>query len=357
MPHADLLIMTPFVSFTLCLLSIWMANKLEIGLDKPSFSPQKFHTKAVPRLGGIAIYFAFLCATLLSQNNTLISLMLCALPAFLGGISEDVSEKVSPIVRLLLTFLAAGLAWLFIDARLHRVGVVWFDDGLAQWWWLSLMFTMFAVGGVAHSVNIIDGYNGLMGGVSLLASAIFLVIAWQYDDVFIMTVCLLLVGAIAGFFLLNFYWGKIFMGDGGAYTIGFILAEIAVLLVARHDNITPWSGFLIMSYPIVETLFSMYRKKIVRKMSPGQPDGLHLHMLIYKRVILPRKRQQHKTRQWAHTMTSLCLYCLAVLPMMATLLTYQSTALTLLALTLFVILYIGLYYRLILPMTSQKSKR
>lgn len=343
------------ISLILCALTIVLARRWAIGLDKPSNSPQKFHTTAIPRLGGIAIYISLFCGAILLGKPLIIGLMLCALPAFLSGIAEDITEKVSPTLRLLFTFLSAGLAWGLVDIQLHRVGVYLFDDGLSQWWWLSLMFTMFAVGGVAHSVNIIDGYNGLMGGVSLLAASTFAIMAWQLGDSFILHLCLLLIVAIFGFFIWNFHWGKIFMGDGGAYTIGFILAEIAVLLVSRHDSITPWSGFLIMSYPIVETLFSMYRKKIVRQMSPGQPDGLHLHMLVYKRFILPYKRRKQKTTRWAHTMTSLCLYIFALLPMIVTLFTYQSSTITLIALGFFVIMYLAIYYRLLPSMINKLS--
>ena len=352
-----LLTATLTISFVICGITIWMAKKYQVGLDVPSLSPQKFHVGSVPRLGGMAIYFSCLCTSLLLEERLFVLLMLCALPAFIGGIGEDISEKVSPTTRLWLTFIAAGIAWLIVDAQLHRVGVYLFDDGLAAWWWLSLIFTMFAVGGVAHSVNIIDGYNGLMSGISILASITFAIIAWQLNDYAMVNICLLLMCAILGFFLWNNPWGKIFMGDGGAYTIGFILAEIAVLLVARHDEVSPWSAFLIMSYPIVETLFSMYRKKVVRKMSPGQPDGLHFHMLIYKRVILPKMRTNNKSKRWAHMMTSLTLYSFGLLPMVMTLFTYQSTALTLFVLAVFVIIYVVLYYRLLLPIVHPRHRK
>jgi UDP-N-acetylmuramyl pentapeptide phosphotransferase/UDP-N-acetylglucosamine-1-phosphate transferase len=349
-----LLLSVTIISLLLCGLILWFTKKIPIGLDIPTHSPQKFHTTAIPRLGGIAIYFSLLWGALISGESLFVFLLCAAFPAFIGGVGEDITEKISPTIRLWLTFISAGIAWFIIDAQLHRVGVYIFDDWLAAWWWLSLLFTMFAVGGVAHSVNIIDGYNGLMGGVSLLAAAFFAIIAWQLGDFFILQLCLLLFFAILGFFLWNYPWGKIFMGDGGSYTIGFILAEIAVLLVARHHQITPWSGFLIMAYPIVETLFSMYRKKILRKMSAGQPDGLHLHMLVYKRIILPKARREKKSKRWAHMMTSIILYGLCLIPMITTLFTYHSSALTLIGLAVFVTIYLGIYYRLLMPMVSKK---
>ncbi|KVD68742.1 hypothetical protein WK15_32420 [Burkholderia ubonensis] len=77
----------------------------------------------------------------------------------------------------------------------------------------------------------------------------------------------------------------IFPGDGGAYFIGFMLAELAILLVMRNREVSAWYPVLLFMYPIFETCFSIYRKKFVRGMSPGNPDGVHRHMLVYKRLM------------------------------------------------------------------------
>src|ERR1700694_4466162 len=101
----------------------------------------------------------------------------------------------------------------------------------------------------------------------------------------IMWGCLVLGGAILGFLMLNFPRGLIFLGDGGAYMIGFLIAEFAVLLVERNSEVSPWFALALLAYPVMETLFSIYRKRVLRGQSPGDPDGLHLHMLIYKRLV------------------------------------------------------------------------
>ena len=95
----------------------------------------------------------------------------------------------------------------------------------------------------------------------------------------------IVLGGLVGIFFLNFPNGKIFLGDGGAYLIGFILALIALLLVKSSNTVSPWFPFLVLIYPVFETLFSMYRKNVIRNIPMSSPDGAHLHMLVYGRVI------------------------------------------------------------------------
>src|SRR5260221_7905829 len=97
-----------------------------------------------------------------------------------------------------------------------------------------------------------------------------------------------MIAALLGFLAWNSPKGKIFLGDGGAYLLGFWLAELSVLLVARHPEVSPWFPMLLLVYPIFETLFSMYRRKFVQGQSPGQPDRMHMHQVIYMRLTRAR---------------------------------------------------------------------
>jgi UDP-N-acetylmuramyl pentapeptide phosphotransferase/UDP-N-acetylglucosamine-1-phosphate transferase len=84
--------------------------------------------------------------------------------------------------------------------------------------------------------------------------------------------------------MLNYPRGLIFAGDGGAYFWGFTLGLIGILLVQRHPQVSPWYPLLLLIYPIWETVFSTYRK-LVRGQSPGMADALHLHQLVYRRLV------------------------------------------------------------------------
>ncbi len=91
--------------------------------------------------------------------------------------------------------------------------------------------------------------------------------------------------SIFGFFIWNWPYGKIFLGDAGAYFIGFMIGMLSVLLVVRNHEVSAWFPLVLVIYPVMETLFSIYRRYIVHKISPGQPDRLHLHSLVYSRIL------------------------------------------------------------------------
>jgi UDP-N-acetylmuramyl pentapeptide phosphotransferase/UDP-N-acetylglucosamine-1-phosphate transferase len=261
--------------------------------DQVASGPQKFHSVPTPRIGGIG-----LVAGLLAGGGVLLALqpqfkfdtadfgylLVASTPAFLGGIAEDVTKKVTILHRLLMTMLAGSLgAWL-LGAILNRLDIPGIDTALL-WLPFAVAFTIFAVGGIANAVNIIDGYNGLAGGFAVIVLAATAWVAAQVGDEFVFAAALILIGALLGFLTWNWPKGKLFLGDGGAYLLGFILAELSVLLVVRNPLVSPWFPVVLLGYPIFETFFSIYRKKFLRGSSPGRPDGLHLHMLVYKRVI------------------------------------------------------------------------
>ena len=93
------------------------------------------------------------------------------------------------------------------------------------------------------------------------------------------------IGAVLGFFVWNFPAGLIFLGDGGAYFIGFVLAELSVLLLAATRGVSPMFPLLLCAYPIFETIFTMYRRSVLRGVATAQPDGIHLHTLIHRRLM------------------------------------------------------------------------
>ncbi len=255
--------------------------------DPAGAGPQKFHVTPTPRIGGLGVMASlFVCGAVLlaMEQSTPVEqfgyLLLASLPAFVGGITEDVTKAVSVAARLMLTMAAAAIGVMLLGAVIPRLDVPGFD-ALLRWSPFAIAFTAFAVGGVANSINIIDGYNGLAAGHAVI---VLLGIAWVsalVGDQFLLISALAMIGALLGFLVWNYPRGKIFLGDGGAYLLGFWLGESSVLIVMRHPEISPWFPMLLLVYPIWETLFSMYRRKIVLGLSPGQPDRFHMHQVIY----------------------------------------------------------------------------
>lgn len=251
--------------------------------------PQKFHDYPVARIGGLGILVGLAVALSGAWRSgaspgTVWTLLACSLPALLVGFLEDVTKRVGVALRLGATMLSAAAAWFALDASIVRLDVA-FLDWLLPFPPFAFAITLVAVAGIANAVNIVDGYNGISGGVTIAVLASLAIVAARVGDVELVVLSVTLAMSVAGFFVWNFPRGRIFLGDGGAYTVGFLIAEIAVLLVARHPQVSPWFPLVLVAYPAWETLFSIYRKKFRRGHSPGQPDGLHFHMLVYKRLV------------------------------------------------------------------------
>jgi UDP-N-acetylmuramyl pentapeptide phosphotransferase/UDP-N-acetylglucosamine-1-phosphate transferase len=147
-----------------------------------------------------------------------------------------------------------------------------------------MAFAVFAIMGLTHAFNIIDGYNGLAGSVAGMIGLALAHISLQVGDRQLAALSLCLVAVTAGFLFWNYPRGLIFAGDGGAYLWGVVIALISILLVQRHPQVSPWFVVLLLIYPVWETLFSVYRK-VMRGDSPGMADALHLHQLVYRRMV------------------------------------------------------------------------
>ncbi len=255
-----------------------------------SFGVQKSHIDPTPRVGGIGIYLGLLLAWFTLPNTTvhgiLGTILLAGIPAFACGLLEDVTKCVGVGPRLFATMASGVLAWLLTGIAVNRLDVEGLD------WFMALtpvavLFTAFAVGGLSNAINIIDGFHGLASGTSIIALLALAVIAGTVGDAQLATACLLVAAAVAGFWLVNYPWGKLFLGDGGAYFVGFALAWLAVLLPMRNPKVSVWAALLVCAYPVIEVLYSVVRRAVKRQ-SPGAPDSGHLHSLIKVKLIRPK---------------------------------------------------------------------
>jgi UDP-N-acetylmuramyl pentapeptide phosphotransferase/UDP-N-acetylglucosamine-1-phosphate transferase len=354
---AKLTVFAALTSFLICAFIIWSERwHARFSHDAVDSGPQKFHSTPVPRIGGVAIACAIgaVIAALdytdilpLKVEQGFALLALAALLAFGGGLAEDLTKKVGVLARLLLTMAAGVLASVLVGATLDRLDVPGLDNLLQYWPLFAIAFTAFAVGGVANAMNIIDGYNGLAGGYSIIALAALAWVASQVGDQVVLLASLTMLGAMAGFLAWNWPSGKIFLGDGGAYLLGFWLAELGVLLVVRNPEVSPWFPFAVMAYPVWETLFSMYRRKIIRQRHVGHPDAMHLHQLIYHRLIRCAVGSKAPTDQHRRN-NAVAPYLIPpiALLMLPALLVWDHTEALLACAGLFGVAYVWLYRRI-----------
>lgn len=318
-------------------------------LDSPEDGIQKFHTAMVPRIGGVGILVGLTAGVIvqgyidMSLSSFGLALVGVLLPGFLSGLAEDLTKRVRPSARLFATSCSAALGGLFLGAWLTRVDIAPIDQ-LLLGTPMGIVFTCFAVSGVAHAFNLIDGFNGLASMVGIFALLGLAYVAYIVGDRPLLIMSLTSVGAIAGFVIWNYPRGLIFLGDGGAYLIGLLIAELAILLVGRNPGVSAWFPFMLVFYPILETLFSIYRRTFLGRRHPGLPDAAHLHQLIYRRVV-----------RWAagtgpldvsvkkNSMTSPYLWLLASMAVVPAVWFWNNTAVLQLTALLFVVLYLSVY--------------
>lgn len=316
-----------------CLLLVltqkWHGN---FSMDSSS-GVQKVHTTPTPRIGGIGIAIGVFAGFAASSNGIaatekrmiLSAILLAGIPAFLFGLLEDLTKKVSVKIRLLATMASGVLGWGITGTSLTHVDIPGIDF-LLSYTIISVIFTAIAVGGVANSINIIDGLNGLTAGTALIILTAFGIIARQVGDIPLAFTCFIIAGSVAGFFFINWPKGKIFLGDGGAYFLGFTLAWIAVLLPERNHSVSPWTSLLICSYPIIEVGFSILRRALREGYSPTEPDFFHLHSLANKRWA--RKIFSNFSKPMQNGLTSPFLWIYAAIPCSLAVFSYQSKLFT-----------------------------
>ena len=280
-------------SFVITLLIIRFKHLHEqFSLDSNLSSPQKFHKSPVPRIGGISIavglFVAIVIKTIdLGFENHGFALLVCAIPTFAIGLAEDLTKKVSVRKRLFFTAISGACVIYLLDLQVTSLDIP-FLDFLFTIPLFGVTFTIFAITGLANAYNIIDGFNGLSSMVGIITLLAIGYLGYTLGDVTIIFLSLVMAGAILGFFIWNYPQGLIFLGDGGAYLIGFWIATLSICLCYQHPEVSPWFALLINGYPIMETLFTVYRRRIHQNKSPGLPDGIHFHSLIFRRILLAK---------------------------------------------------------------------
>jgi UDP-N-acetylmuramyl pentapeptide phosphotransferase/UDP-N-acetylglucosamine-1-phosphate transferase len=349
------ILVAAFVAALLATLWVVRASRIDghRAHDSDLSGPQKFHATPVPRIGGIGIVAGALAGALVmiwrAPHAAALPLLLlaCGIPCFLAGLAEDYTKRISPRRRLFFTAVSAGLAVWALESVITRTTIPGLDWLVAMPAGAALV-TMFVVTGVANSINIIDGFNGLSSMCSVLILAALAYVGFQVGDVTVMWLALAGIGALLGFFVWNYPAGLVFLGDGGAYFVGFYVAEVAILLLHRNPQVSPMFPLLACIYPVFETLFSIYRRRVLRERSPGVPDGIHLHSLIYRRVVRwaagPREAR-HLTRR--NSMTSPYLWMLCMCAVVPAMLFWSNTAVLAAFIGLFSLGYTMLYWRIV----------
>lgn len=274
-----------------------------------SMDPQHIHRGLTPRVGGIPLAVGITLAAVLDllyyggYHPVVWAVLISGLPVLLIGLAEDFAGKVSPAMRYLATLFSAACALIFAGAYVSRLDVVALD-WLLSWAPLMVVFSLFCLAGVSQAFNIIDGKNGLSLGAGVLALASMGYVATGLGDTSLALLCGLGAAAALGMLCLTFPRGLIFLGDGGAYFLGFLVACGSALIVSRHAQVSAWFPLVVAAYPVFETVFTFARRLVIERAGILAPDHLHFHSLLYRNLYWVLRRRYHWPMWWVNATTA-----------------------------------------------------
>ena len=276
-------------SFLIALYAVPSLIKLAIQkrlFDDPELEERKIHKYRTPNLGGIAVMTAFAFTSCLFITGDTLPyanyIFASGLLIFSVGLKDDLAA-LNPYKKFFAQFITAFIVVYFADIRLtsfYGVFGIQQIDPIVSYSFSSLLIVF-----IINSFNLIDGVNGLLGSISLVVSLTFGVLFYMMDEIGLAFLSICMAGSIFGFLRYNFGRARIFMGDAGAYTIGFIISVLAIQLIELNSQSTlvkpvfqavPAIAIALLFIPIFDTLRVIVIRLFLGK-SPFLADRNHLH--------------------------------------------------------------------------------
>ncbi len=276
-------LLAPVLAFFLALLITPAVRKLAFvwgAVDRPS--PRKVHQNVMPRLGGLAIYVAFVVTLLLTMPvGHVFGLITGVSLIVLTGLLDDI-KGLSPWLKLGGQVLAAYSLILF-NIQIGFVTNPFNGHFIVLGWW-GIPITIFWVVAVTNAINLIDGLDGLAGGVSCIAALTIAAVGWTQWKISgvtgqqeIIMIALILAAAIVGFLRHNIYPASIFLGDTGSMLLGFTLAAVSVIgLTKSAAAVSVFIPLVILGIPLFDVVMAVFRRCHLRK-PIFQADREHIH--------------------------------------------------------------------------------
>ena len=273
-----------FISVLVSFLVVKTSHKIFFGLliDKDFNKPQAFHKNAIPRSGGLSIIILFILFILFyssNQNIFLADYFTISLAFFILGFLDDLKINLNPNYRLLIMILILLISINLFSIEINRTGLTflnsWLENNLFQYFFVILCFLF-----IINGSNLIDGFNGLLAIQFIIITSIYLIISFNNQNFNQFLILFIQIIIVFSFLLFNFPKAKIFLGDGGSYLLGSLIALNTIKTYELNISISPFFYTSILCYLFFEVFFSFIRKA-VKKKSPLKPDNLHLHMLLF----------------------------------------------------------------------------
>ncbi len=268
------------VAFVAALALTPVAIKLAIRYNIVDIPNQrKIHTKPTPRMGGVAIYAAFVIGALLLGVYTrqVAALLIAGSIVFFTGLLDDFRD-ISPWVKLGGQIVAA-LVLVYFGFTVRFITNP-FNGSIISLGWFSIPITVLWLAGISNAVNLIDGMDGLSSGVSAIAALSTAVVCISQGEFVAAALAGVLAVSALGFLPWNFNPAKTFMGDCGALFLGFILGALALMGLSKGATvISVFIPFMILGVPVFDTFCAIIRRIFLRK-PIFEADKMHLHQTL-----------------------------------------------------------------------------
>jgi UDP-N-acetylmuramyl pentapeptide phosphotransferase/UDP-N-acetylglucosamine-1-phosphate transferase len=311
---------------------------------------QKIHTKTTARLGGFVIYLGLFLFGFLSNKSTdgielIRAIIISSIPLVIFALFEDLFHNIKPVFRFLGILFSS---FLFLNINIDPFPIIdirWaaliLNNSI-----IATIFYIVSIAAITNGMNIIDGSNGLASIAAFLTLLTIFFISYYVHDLVLMAALFPILCFLLLFIFVNYPSGFVFLGDLGAYFLGFIISIFCIVFYGRHPNYPSWGALILIIYPLIEVVFSFIRKPLMGR-SFFKPDEYHLHLLLFAYL---RLKNESESANW-----KVVIYLFPLIAMPLTALAYFSNKHSLLMLFGFsVLMYFSFY--LIYLFKSIKSK-
>jgi len=302
---------------------------------------QAAHARPTLRLGGIACFLAILFESLTADMGASIAfnLVIAGSPLFLVGLLEDFGIHMSPSKRMGAIGISVLFAIYIFQISINHVGVPGLDF-LLGFSVIALLFTVFAVSGVVNAFNLIDGINGLASYTAATVALSLSVISFGMGHQDLLHISVIIMLSALGFFAVNYPFGRLFLGDAGAYFLGFILVCVALILCHRKPEISAFAVLLIFFWPVADTCLAIWRR-VMLSTPHDRPDRLHYHQLVMR--FLEIRILGRNSRARSNPIATLVLMPLIAAPQIVGMIFITDHSYAVFAVLIFSVLFFGSY--------------
>lgn len=335
----------PSIFFIIVLYILFINNhsrlRLWFGVKKYD-AIQRSHLGDISRLGGFVSWLGFLFYFLIETNQTVLIFMkaclISSLPLVIICLKEDVFYSTKPITRLIACTLSALLFFFLFPINFPTIELPFIGNFLSSSNTLAFLFYLSAIIIFINGNNMIDGANGLMVITNVAQCIALLFICNQFNDTDNIIYIGLVMSLQLTFLIFNYPWGKIFMGDLGAFFFGFLISILTIKIFADHPTISSWAAPLILFYSSFEVLFSVIRKSL-SKQNPLKADTKHLHLIIFHLMC-----KNTKNKLMANNLVAPLMIMIWGLPFVLFFFFWESHLFCFLSLIIMILIYLLTYY-------------